>query len=632
MTTESNTAVAISEASVRPERIGRWVRWLRWPALALFFAIATIIQTWPLAKHASDSINTWWFFPFDAWAFLWDLWWVKHSVLGLQNPYHTDLLLYPQGADLYLSGQILITGILSIPFQVITGNLILSWNLVALLSFALAGLGTYALSYRVTGNHFAGLLSGFIFALSPFMMMRLGGHWNIVGIWPIPFFMLFLLRFRDSGRVLDAAVTGFFWAILTLNWIEFAVDATLFMGIFFVYWTIVYLRRANREALRRLWLGGVVIAVVWFVLSGPVLLGTIRDVQDKDYVLPSGDEVFSADVLTFITPSPLWGPGTAPLAGGPNPNHLPVGSIENTAYMGGMPLLLATVSLFTLRRNPHRALIWVITFFTFLILSLGPYLYIDDSRHHSLFGLSFSVPMPYQIFDRLPLVGNRRVPVRMVVFAMLALSILAGIGLDLIMSTLRRRWRRLAVVVAPALALVVLGVVWLEYWNPPVYVSKHYTPEIFREIGAEDGDFTVVHAPLGRRNGFTISGHPAGGATDSYYQTIHGKQAIGGYISRTRTEGFAWFLEQPGLHFLACPTTCGSNQPQGNDANVELVKKTFKDNKIRYVAVHRIGPDGMPLFFVGDPEIQALDNYLGNILKMKSVYSDPGLSVYRFDG
>jgi hypothetical protein len=597
---------------------------LRWPTLSLFFALVAIVQTWPLAKHAGDSIEVWSFFQFDAWAFLWNMWWVKRAVLHLDNPFYTDHLYYPQGSNLYLHPLTFINGLMSIPFQVITGNLILSWNLVALVCFVLAGLGTYALVHRVTQNHFAGVLAGLIFAFAPMTMMRFGGHWNMVATWPIPFLLLFLLRFKDSGRFLDAIIAGLFWAILTLNWLEFATDAALLMGIFFAYWTVVCVWKRQREELRRLWLGGALIAAVWLILSAPYLAGALRDSQSGDYYQPGGDESFSADLLAYVTPSPLWGPGESPRVGGPNPLHqAALKTIEGTAYLGILPLLLGVVAITTVRRDPHRVLPWLIGFLTFAVLALGPHLWINEKTDFSLFGISFSVPLPYQLYDQLPLLGNRRVPVRMIVLGIMALSVLAGIGLDVLMRRFDGRWR----LVGPVLALLALGLVWLEYWNPPVYASAHASPAVFSEIRADSGDFVVVHAPLGRRTGWTVSGHPSGGALDDYYQPLHGKPSPGGYLSRVSDKDFTWFLEQPGLHFLACPVDC-VGQPS-EDQNLEAVRGVFRENRIRYVIVHRLGPDGLPLYFVGDAEVQAMDRYLRDVVGMEQIYTDPTLSVYR---
>lgn len=604
------------------ETLSRWGPVARWPLISLFFAAAALVQTWPLVKHMSSSITVWWFFPYDAWQFLWNLWWVKDRLLAGDNPFHTDKLFYPQGSDLYLHPVTFVNGVMSIPLQLLTGNLVLSWNLLALVCFVLSGVGATALSHRVSGSYLAGVVSGFIFAFTPFTMMRFGGHYNIFTTWPIPFTLLFLLRFRETGRARDAALTGVFWAILTLNWLEFSVDATLFLALFFSYWSVVYLRRQNREQLKTLWRGAAIIIGVSVVISSPQLFGAVRDVESGDYFQPTNQaQSFSADLLAFVTPSPLWGPGTAPLMGGPNPEHLPVGSIEDTAYLGIVPLLLAGLAVFAVRRTPHRVLFWAAVFLAFSILALGPYLYIDDTRTFSLFGLSFSVPMPYQLYDKLPLFGSRRVPARMIVFGIMALSMLSGIGLALVMDWLRPR----AKVLAPVLAVVVLGLVWLEYWNPPVALGPLSTPAGLEMIRDDPGAFAVVDAPLGRRNGWTYAGDPTGGPLANYYQTIYEKASVGGYLSRVKDEEFDWFLHQPGLHFLAC-IACGQTD---DDQNTALVRQVFAANSIKYVIVHKVQPDGGGLFYIGEPEIAAMSNYTRGVIGMDQVYDDATLTVFR---
>jgi len=597
----------------------------RWPLISLFFLVAALVQTWPLVKHLSSSITVWWFFPYDAWQFLWNLWWVKDRVLAGGNPFHTDELFYPQGSDLYLHPLTFVNGVMSIPLQLLTGNLVLSWNLLALLCFVLSGVGAAALSYRVSGSYLAGVVSGFIFAFTPFTMMRFGGHYNIFTTWPIPFTLLFLLRFRETGRARDAILTGVFWAILTLNWLEFSTDAALFLALFFAYWSVVYLRRQDREQLKTLWRGAAIILGVWVVISSPQLFGAVRDIESGDYFQPTDQaDSFSADLLTFVTPSPLWGPGGTPLIGGPNPNHLPVGSVEDTAFLGGMPLLLASVALLSLRKNPHRAGVWVIAFFVFAILALGPYLYINDSSDFTLFGVNFSVPLPYQLYDELPLFGSRRVPARMIVFGIMALSVLSGIGLTLVMDWLRLR----AKVLAPVLAVIVVGLVWLEYWNPPVSLSPLATPAGLEMIRDDPGEFAVVDAPLGRRNGWTYAGDPTGGPLANYYQTIYEKASVGGYLSRVKDEEFDWFFHQPGLHFLACVVGCGV-QPAGDDQNMALVRQVFAANEIKYVIVHKVQPDGGGLFYIGEGEITAMSNYARDVIGMDQVYDDATLTIFR---
>jgi hypothetical protein len=144
---------------------------------------------------------------------LWNLWWVQHALVELHtNPFHTDLLYSPGGTDLYLHTLAFVSGLLSIPLQLATNNLVLSWNMLALLSFVISGLGMYALSYRVTGNHAAAVVSGYIFAFAPYILMRFPGHWHLSTTWPIPLFVLFLLRFQETGRLREAVGAGIFWS------------------------------------------------------------------------------------------------------------------------------------------------------------------------------------------------------------------------------------------------------------------------------------------------------------------------------------------------------------------------------------------------------------------------------------
>lgn len=600
----------------------------RWSSVFLLFSLAAVVQTWPLVLHAVNGLMDWPFFPFDGWYYLWSFWWIKHALLTLHtSPLHTDLLLYPQGAALDLQLP-LVSGVLSIPLQVTTGNLLLSSNVLGLLSLVVSGLGMYALAYRVTGNHVAAVLSGYIFAFSPFILMHAPGHWNVSATWPIPFFVLFLVRFQETGRLRDAAGAGVFWAVLTYNWLEFSADAGMFLGIFLAYWAVVYVRRKDQVRLSSHWRGFAVILTVWIVLSAPLLIPALLQIGSGELYRPPSDESYSADLLTFFTPSSLWGPGMSHVFGGQVPPyfHFPVGAIENTAYLGGVPLLLGSLTLLAVRRTPHRSLLWLLTFLFFAILALGPYLYVDGTKSLSLLGVSFSLPMPYKLYQQLPVFGERRVPARMIVFGIMALSVLAGVGLDLVISWLKPRYRQ----IVPLAGFLALGLVVLEFWNPPVFISEYPSPPaILEQIAAEPGQFAVLDVPLGRRSGFDNHGHDAAGPLANYYETFHHKAAVAGYVARINREEFAWILDQPGLHYLTCYDPCPRPNPSNADSNPDLVRSLFRQLRIKYAILHRTDPFGHNLAFVGDEQINLMDAYLRDVAGMMPVYSDSEMTVYR---
>ncbi len=592
----------------------------RWVGIFLLFSIAAVVQTWPLVLHATDSI----IYPGsgigDTGYYLWNLWWIKHALIELQtNPFHTDLVYFPQGVDLYIGGLSLANGVLSIPLQLATGNLILSANVLHLAMLVFSGLAMYALSYRVNHNHLAALVSGMIFAFAPFTLIRIqGGEWNISATWPIPLFAFFLLRFQETARLREAVAVGICWALIIYNWLEYGTDAGLFLGLFMVYWSFILLRRRDWRRLSEMWRGFVAIAAVAFVVSSPLLIQAFRAVYGGSFFLNVGDEFYSGDLLTFVTPSPLWGPGTLP--GSPFGSHLPVGSIEGTAYLGIVPLLLAGLALFAVRRTPHRFLFWAAVFLVFAILSLGPYLYVGGTKTLSVFGLSFSVPLPYQLYDQLPVFGSRRIPARMIIFGIMGLSVLAGVGTDLLMAWLRPRYRR----ILPLAALVVLSLVVLEYWNPPVRLAELSTPAVLEEIRDEPGDFTVLDAPVGRQDGFFAGGNPSGGWLATYYEWMHEKPTLGGYVNRARDVG--WTVEQPGLLYpLACPLC----PPSEDDLNPDVVRSFFRQHRIKYVILHKLTPYGEGLAYVGEAELTLMDGYLRDVVGATPIYSDPILTVYR---
>lgn len=475
-----------------------------WAALLLAFVIAAVVQTWPLVRHADSRLMEAPQQPGDSWVFLWDLWWVKHAVLGLTNPFHTDYLYYPQGTDLYLHALNFINGLLSIPLQLITGEVILSWSILSIVLLAVSGVGAFAVVRRLTRNNLAALFSGYAFAFAPPTLMHLqGGQWNLSSTWPIPLVVLSMLRFGETRRISDGALCAAAWSVLTYNWIEFGIDAALLLALFFLFSSTLDLRRGDRRALLRLWVGGAVIALVWLLLTSPLLIGGFASAYSDRVTLPTGGEFWSADLLAFVTPSPLWGPGV--FADGAGGSHLQPGTILGTWYLGILPLVLSAAALLFWKRAPAAVLFWACAGLVFLVLSLGPALYVNGERQAlSLFGLN--LPLPYEVYDQLPVAGDRRIPARIAVFGIFAVAVLAGLGLDALMSHLRRR----SGVIPPLIAAAALAFLVLEFWNPPVHLSPLAQTPAVRAIASEPGDFTVLSVPWGRATGHTAAGDSSG--------------------------------------------------------------------------------------------------------------------------
>jgi len=588
--------------------------------LSAFFLFAAIVQTWPLVLHASGSIISLPARPEDSWAYLWNLWWVKDATLHLQNPLVTDSIFYPQGADLQVHTLTTINGLMSIPLQLLTGNVILSWNILALILFALSGLTTYALAKHVSGSRGGALVAAYAFTFSPFVIMRLhGGHWNISTVWMLPLLALLTLLFRERGQWRYAVAAGAVWALITYNSQEYGADSAFVLALYFLYWTAIYVTGRKIRGLRRLWLGAPVIIGVWFVLAAPLLIPAFEINQRDDASLfPGGSNLFT-DLEAFVTPSPLWGPGELPSPVPDGSKHFPTGDLENTVFLGITTILLAVAAIATVRSWRHPAVFWALIFVFFAVLALGPHLFIGDTKDFSVLGVDFTVPLPYQLYEKLPVLDQRRGISRLIVYGHLALVVLAALGARRLLQFIPAKHRHLA----PFAAVALLSLVALEFWTPPNVTVQQPTPAAIEAISHESGDFTVIHAPIGRAT-WTVGGSQSGAQLADYYARIHEKSTVGGYISRAPYADVAWPMSQPALKYLSCPTC--SNFPGSDDVNVDIARRIMRDNRVRYIILHRLMPGGTP---AGGPELDALDSYIRSILGMVPEYEDPSFTIYR---
>jgi hypothetical protein len=199
------------------------------------------------------------------------------------------------------------------------------------------------------------------------------------------------------------------------------------------------------------------------------------------------------------------------------------------------------------------------------------------------------------------------------------------IAVALLLPFLPARARRYQAVV-PLVGILFLGLVVVEYWNPPTKVSPLATPEFIRNIAKEPGDFVVVDAPVGRRTGFTYTGNDTGGPLANYYQHLYEKATPGGYVSRVKDEGFPWIHDQPGLRLLSCPHC--PELPSPEDLDRQKVRAFFLENKIKYVVLHKRDPRGQGISFIGEAELTKMDSYLRDVVRMTEVYKDEIVTVY----
>jgi hypothetical protein len=501
----------------------------------LGFALLTFILTLPIGLRLSTEVPG----GGDAWQHVWNLWWVKEALLTYHtNPYHTDLLFYPEGANLYFHTLVLTAGLMGIPLQLAGLNLITTYNLILLLSFVIGGYGAYLLCRYLTRNDWASFVGGAVFAFAPYHMAHMFGHMNLASLQWMPFYVLLLLKAADApggGKrnirrgALYAAGAG---ALLALNayteWL-YAIFLVMLTGVM-VAWRVLLPseRRAAREshlgwaesALRLTLLVG-----TFVVLTAPVLLPMLDEAR-KGYAQQPPQEVlfYSADLVSALLPSelhPVWGKAVERAVQG-IPPYLPLKNpSERVLTVGFVALALALFALWRLRRERHVRF-WAFTGTLMWLLSLGPVLQVLGRTEFTAFGVT--VPLPYVLVYKLPLLSIMRTPARLTVLVLLALAVLAASALAALMSwaanrdaTARSGVPALAGVVAVVVPLLIL----FEYLAVPFpTVPPGWNVPIYQRIAQEHGRFAVLELPLRPFSDYMA------------YQTIHGKPLVGGYLSR----------------------------------------------------------------------------------------------------
>ncbi len=520
------------------------------------YALLTFVLTLPIGLRLSTEVPG----GGDAWQHIWNLWWVKQALLVEHtNPYHTNLLFYPDGANLYFHTLVLTAGLIGIPLQLAGLNLIATYNVILLMTFVLAGYGTFLLCRYLARAVWPSFVGGIVFAFCPYHFAHLFGHMNLVSLQWIPFYALSLFKAADTpsggvpGRwksLLPAMATG---ALLALNaytdWL-YAIFLAIFTGLFLGWRLLVPSERRQfvadlgwREGALRLFVG----AGVAFLLVSPVLFPTLEEAR-KGYAqqAPLETLVYSSDAMLAFIPSelhPLWGHSIAIWVNTLGP-YLPIkNTSERVVSAGYAVLFLAVVGSLILWRE-RKVRFWAFAAFATWLLSLGPILQWLGKTQFTLFGVT--VPLPYLLLYRLPLFSIMRTPARLAVLTMLCLAVLVAYALArLLRSTSMPRthtFLRVGLSRYSGMALLFPAIIIFEFWSVPFpTVPPGWNIPIYAKIASEPGNFALLELPL----------RPFGDYMA--YQTVHGKPIIGGYLSRQPP--YPLLDQSPAVHYLLDTTS-----------------------------------------------------------------------------
>ncbi|PJJ48477.1 glycosyltransferase family protein [Hymenobacter chitinivorans] len=507
--------------------------WLLVLGVLLSYLLVFGAWTWPLASQLSSAFPA--FADQDGYMQLWNVWHFREAVLSGQNPFFSNWLLYPDGASLWLHTYIPVAGMVN----VFIGNEMLALNLTLAAEYALSGLGAWLLARRWVRQPVLAWLAGLYFAFSPYKMVRLPYHFDLVLTATVPFYILAFLRafwfepgrFWPQVRSWKAVAACFVLGVITLFSDYYVLFALLYFSLAYALWFWLALGNINWRKPRP-WL---ILAVALIVTHIAIRLIRLAGVPDNSGFWWGGDLVgyfLPADNSRWLNFA--W---ARQLYNDPKVFNMP-GSVENVMFLGyAVPLVVVLASFWPGRaasRRHHdlqgRPLAWVLLFFVLLTL---PALRVLGHVNFNL---------PNGLLHFIPFFNNIRCPTRWVLLVTLLLPIVG-------FSALEAAWDHAARPVARGLlSAALLAVVLFEFWPvPPPLDSSRRLPAAFQAVAKLPGE-ALFTLPVGLVDGYRQVGKTE--LRNFLYQPYYRKKIPSAYISRVAAEQFAQFEADTVMHTL----------------------------------------------------------------------------------
>jgi hypothetical protein len=544
------------------------------------FALLTVLLTYPLILYFTSHIPSHMDLApaiVEHWIYTWGFWFVKHLVVGARHwSFFTDALYYPRGVDLtypvlFGLGLPLAAAIPVVPFL----GVILTFNLFVFITFVVTAYATFLLVRDLTNDNGAALISGIIFAFSPFQMARLLGHFGIVTstIW-LPLYVFFFMRAMTYGYIHYLILAPLVISLTFFSHPYYAIFL-MFFTVFYIIYHLIFNRDCPIKNLLRTRLLPMSCLTVLFSLPLIWILLTHSTTGFHMYSPKLAAYQHSADLLAFFLPSThhsISGNLVKPIFY----SHFIGSDTEQTVYMGYTVLVLSVIAVVKAPKAQTR--FWLVSAIAFFVLSLGPFLRIYGENSFEIAGLSVAFPLPYFPILFIPGLKAMRGPSRFAIMSMLALAVLAGYGV-------RHLLKRFEGQVGATLVLLglLLTLIGLEFSIVPVPLVDARIPKVYERIAREQGG-TILDVPWY----WSVSKY-------QHYQTLHHKRLVFGQAPRlTLPFDFTYADAIPFVQLFKNPQLIKDYEAQPVDRGDVLRFIEFFD--LSFIAIHKDLLD--PGFFV----------------------------------
>lgn len=622
-------------ASEPVSRVNRTAQHL---AVLAGYVCVALVFAWPLPLHLGTELPG----PVtqDTGVYVWNLWVFRHEIVQHHHlPFATrEIMSLAQPVPLALHNYTTIADILAFPILPVLGT-VRTFNLLIICSGVLSAYAMFLFARRATGDAASGWLAGLVFGFSPFMSARTSEHFSLVQTAPLVLFAFLLERLRTVRTVGLGGAIGATVAVAYLCDPYYAVYCALMAAFWLVASAIAIHDRDPRLTPSRGLRGGLNAAIVsltalviWIAAGGgrrftllgvpvsvtqlytPVLLLTLavvlrvwitlraRVTWTTPAALPPIRVIAAAAMVCVALLAPVIGPVGTPSgerhwispkvfwrssAAGldlltlftPNPMHpwfgtslqgwlarLPHTPIENVASVPWSVIGLLVAAAWCSRAFVPRY--WVAFTAFFASLSLGPFVHVG--------GQNLYLPTPWAVLRYVPVVGAARMPTRLAAVVMLGVALLLAFAIR----DLKARVRRPGMLVA-----VASGLLMIELLPAPRTTYSAAVPDIFNVVAADPRPLSVLMLPFGLRDGLVSYGNAS--PRSQFFQTVHGKPIIGGYVSRLPSSDVAEYTRQ---RVTAALIDLSEGRTLTEDRRVAVVKRAHEllpELHIGYVVANR---------------------------------------------
>lgn len=481
----------------------------------VIYILITIIVTWPViaklsthiyANDGGDALNSVWFLE-------WQKDYAKDRGFSLAIPGNCDIIAFPYT---FSFGNAPPEPVYTLPARLIAYlyNPAAAYNLMIMMSFVFGAMAMYGLAYYVTSSIPAAFIAGLIFAFSPYHFYQSREHLGLANIQWLPIYFFALLHHsRHQSWFSALALTLAFLSLLFLN---------LYYAIFTFLSTLLILSVRSFYRRKTPWISKIdlkktfaivtVISVTaFFGFRGAYL--EQRSGYDRHQVPLWHVEDLSATALAYITPA-LQNPFIGERVDLRSLRGIIPGGSEMTLYLGIVPMMLALIGLYSIKRRRvggdeaemevfHVSVFAALFMFAF-VFSLKP--------HITLFGFKFAMPslLVFKMFPFLRIMG------RWSIIVYLAMAALAAIGVKKMLSGAEKKRQILML----AILLILITVDFTYISKPPlVDLRPESQSTVYSWLSARGGSKPIIEYPVAARAGIDFQKRAIG-------QTIHKRPTI----------------------------------------------------------------------------------------------------------